>query len=115
MDTMTALPVFYSLSSPVRLDMFRLLVRAAPDGLVAGDIAAALKLAPNNASFHLRNLQQGGLVTVTAEGRFLRYRARIESIRELIDFLGAECCDGQPERCGLPVMTTCCPTSTETP
>lgn len=114
MDTLTALPVFYSLSSPLRLNMFRLLVRAEPEGMVAGDIAVALTLAPNNASFHLKNLQQAGLVTVTPEGRFLRYRARVTAIGELIDFLGAECCDGQPEHCDLP-STSCCPTPAEKP
>lgn len=113
MNNSDALRRFDSLSAPLRLDLFRLLVRAAPGGMVAGELAAALALAPNKASFHLKNLQQAGLISVTAEGRFLRYRARITAISELIDFLGAECCAGQPGHCDLPI--TCHPQTSESP
>ena len=42
MDKTTATTVFESLASGVRLDVFRLLVKQGPEGLVAGEIAAAL-------------------------------------------------------------------------
>ena len=56
MDKNTAVIVFESLASGVRLDIFRLLVRAAPAGCVAGQIAAELQLPPTNLSFHLKAL-----------------------------------------------------------
>jgi DNA-binding transcriptional ArsR family regulator len=96
MDQQTALPVFECLSSSVRLDVFRLLVRAGPDGVVAGDIAAALKVAPSSLSFHLRTLSQAGLVGVEQEGRFLRYRANLSMITDVIGFLTQNCCGGAP-------------------
>ena len=37
-----ATTVFESLASGVRLDIYRLLVKAVPDGMVAGEIGAAL-------------------------------------------------------------------------
>ena len=99
MEKAAALAVFESLASGIRLDVYRLLVRKGPDGLVAGEISAALDLPPTNTSFHLKTLSQAGLVSVEQEGRFQRYRANLSPMRELIAYLTAECCDGMPERC----------------
>jgi len=99
MDKTAAIPIFESLASGIRLDIYRLLVRAVPDGMVAGDIAAVLQMAPNGASFHLKTLTQAGLLLVTQEGRFQRYRANLGLMTELIDYLTAECCAGNPEQC----------------
>lgn len=105
MNTLTATPLLESLASAVRLEIFRLLVRHGQDGMVAGAIASELDIPPTNLSFHLKALTQASLLTVTAEGRFQRYRANLEVMRELLDFLSAECCHGQPEQCGLPACT----------
>ena len=94
MDKTTAVTVFESLASGVRLDIFRLLVRAAPDGCVAGQIAAELDLPPTNLSFHLKALTQSRLLTVEQEGRYLRYRANTTLMFGLVDYLTAECCSG---------------------
>ncbi|CAI08964.1 ArsR/SmtB family transcription factor [Aromatoleum aromaticum] len=99
MDQKSALAVFESLSSGVRLDVFRLLVKAEPTGVVAGEIASALDVAPSSLSFHLRTLTQAGLLTVEQEGRFLRYRANLSLMAEVIGFLTENCCAGVPERC----------------
>ncbi len=99
METSTATNIFESLSSGVRLDVYRLLVKRGAEGMVAGDIASALKLPPTNMSFHLKALSQAEMVSVTQEGRFQRYRANIPLILDLIAYLTAECCDGQPEQC----------------
>ena len=101
MDKTTAITVFESLAASVRLDVFRLLVQQGPQGLVAGEIAAALDLPATNLSFHLKALTQSGLLAVTQEGRFQRYRANLSPMRELIAYLTAECCDGLPELCGV--------------
>lgn len=53
MDKITATSVFESLASGVRLDVFRLLIKTGPQGLVAGEIAATLQLPATNISFHL--------------------------------------------------------------
>jgi ArsR family transcriptional regulator len=94
-----AVTVFESLSSGIRLDAYRLLVREGKDGMVAGEIAAALDVPPTNLSFHLKAMTQAGLVTVEQQGRFQRYRANFPLIRELIGYLTDECCAGHPEQC----------------
>ena len=109
MDKFTAAKLFESLASGVRLDVYRLLVRHGLDGLVAGAIAAELDIPPTNLSFHLKALTQAGLLTVTQEGRFQRYRANIALMLELIAYLSAEYCAGQPEQCASLRAASPCP------
>ncbi len=99
MKKQAATEIFESLSSGIRLDIYRLLVRTGPDGMVAGDIAAKLELPATNLSFHLKALTQAGLAAVTQEGRYQRYRANIPLMFELIAYLTDECCSGHPEKC----------------
>ncbi len=99
MEKNTATAVFESLSSGLRLDVFRLLVRKGEQGIVAGEIATTLDIPPTNLSFHLKALTQAGLLTVQQEGRFQRYRANIPLMLDLITYLTEECCAGHPEQC----------------
>ena len=99
MDTSSAVKIFESLSSGIRLEIYRLLVRTGPAGLVAGEIGAALALPPTNLSFHLKALTQSQMLSVVQEGRFLRYRANLALMQDLIAYLTAECCSGHPELC----------------
>ena len=99
MEKSNATAVFESLASAIRLDIYRLLVRKGPEGLVAGEIASALDLPSTNLSFHLKALTQARLTTVAQEGRFQRYRANMPLMLELIAYLTAECCAGHPEQC----------------
>lgn len=109
MEKETATKIFEALSSGVRLDVFRLLVRMANDGMVAGEIASTLDIPPTNLSFHLKAMTQTGLLTVTQEGRFQRYRANIPVMLDIVAYLSDECCMGRPEQC-VPSSTVvnCC-------
>ena len=102
MEKRIAIAAFESLSSSIRLDVFRLLVRTGPDGMVAGEIGTALRVPPTNLSFHLKALTQAGLLTVVQEGRFQRYRASHPLMQDLIAYLTEECCSGHPELCARP-------------
>ncbi len=94
MNTKKAVTVLEALSSEARLDVFRLLVKHAPDGLVAGDIARKLDIPPTTLSFHLKAISHTGLITMEREGRYLRYRASIPMMDEFIEYLVAQCCLG---------------------
>ena len=111
MDKNTAISVFESLASGIRLDIYRLLVRTGPQGLVAGEIASALDIAPTNLSFHLKALTHANLLGATQEGRFQRYRANMALMQDLITYLTEECCAGHPEQCALACDTPQCTTS----
>lgn len=99
METRIASKIFEALSADVRLDLFRLLVKNAPEGLVQGEIAKQLDLPTTNLSFHLKAIVQSGLVTVEREGRFMRYKANIPLMLETIAYLTSECCANHPEEC----------------
>lgn len=109
MEKSTAITIFESLSSGVRLDIFRLLVKKGAEGMVAGEIAATLDVPPTNLSFHLKALTQARLLTVEQEGRFQRYRANLPLMFDLVAFLTEECCAGRPEQCAdMRVAFSCC-------
>lgn len=99
MNKSTATNLFESLSSGIRLDIYRLLVKYGLDGLVAGQIATTLDMPSTNLSFHLKEMTHSGLLSVEQEGRFQRYRANIPLMLDLIAYLTEECCAGQPEMC----------------
>lgn len=88
------------MASPIRLEIYRLLVAAEPTGNVAGQIANQLAIPPSNLSFHLKALVAVDLLIVAQEGRFLRYRANLSLMDSVIWYLTSECCHGVPARCG---------------
>jgi ArsR family transcriptional regulator, arsenate/arsenite/antimonite-responsive transcriptional repressor len=94
-----ALAALAALAQDNRLDVFRLLVEAGRQGLPAGAVAEALKLAPNTLTFHFDRLRDAGLVTVRRDGRSMIYAARFETMNALITYLTENCCRGRAEEC----------------
>lgn len=115
MDKLSAIAVFESLSSGVRLDIYRLLVKTGPQGMVAGEIATTLAVPPTNLSFHLKALTNARLLSVVQEGRFQRYRANLALMQELIAYLTEECCAGHPEQCAEICQPPSCQQTTPSP
>lgn len=101
MEISHATDILSALAQETRLEIFRHLVRQGPDGLAAGDIGAALSLAPATLSFHLNSLRHAGLVVARREGRQIFYAVRYETISELMGFLVENCCQGHPEACAF--------------
>lgn len=91
--------MFEALSSEVRLDVYRLLVKYGDSGLVAGEIATELEIPNTNLSFHLKALVHAEMIFVEQEGRFLRYKANLDLMLSLVEFLTEECCFNNPEHC----------------
>jgi ArsR family transcriptional regulator, arsenate/arsenite/antimonite-responsive transcriptional repressor len=94
MKNSDALSSLAALAQENRLDVFRLLVQAGPEGMPAGEVADALDLAPNNLTFHFDRLREAGLVTVRRDGRSMIYAARFVVMNDLIGFLTDNCCQG---------------------
>ncbi len=94
-----AVSALAALAQDSRLDVFRLLVQAGPEGMAAGRVADALGLAPNTLTFHFDRLRDAGLVTVRREGRSMIYAARFETMNALLAFLTENCCQGAREAC----------------
>lgn len=99
MESKKASMIFEALSSDMRLDLFRLLVKNAPDGLVAGEISRQLAIPSTNLSFHLKAIVRSGLADVEREGRFMRYKANIPLMLDIVGYLTSECCSNDPDQC----------------
>jgi ArsR family transcriptional regulator len=97
-----ALAGLAALAQENRLDTFRLLVQAGPDGMPAGEVAAALGLPPNTLTFHFDRLREAGLVTVRREGRSMIYAARYDAMNGLLAYLTENCCQGAAAKCTTP-------------
>src|SRR6187549_1229181 len=109
MEKTDAVAALAALAQDNRLDVFRLLVQAGPEGLPAGQVADALDLAPNTLTFHLDRLREAGLVTVRRDGRSMIYAAQFETMNGLLGFLTENCCQGAAEKCAPAV---CMPAKT---
>jgi ArsR family transcriptional regulator, arsenate/arsenite/antimonite-responsive transcriptional repressor len=103
MEKIDAVAALAALAQDNRLDVFRLLVEAGPEGMPPGEIASALKLAPNTLTFHFDRLRMAGLVTVRRDGRSMIYAARFERMNALLSYLTENCCKGVPDTCAAAV------------
>jgi len=99
MEKVDAVSALSALAQEHRLEIYRLLVQAGPDGIAAGEVASAVGIAPNTLSFHLDRLRHAGLVSVARQGRSLIYAARYETMTNLLGYLTENCCGGLPELC----------------
>jgi ArsR family transcriptional regulator len=110
MDVTRALTGLSALAHDGRLAIFRLLVKAGPDGMAAGDIARRLATAPNTMSAQLLVLSNAGLIRARREGRSIIYAVDFDRMGALLLFLTKDCCGGRPEICApLADAVTCCP------
>lgn len=99
MDTSELMGAFGALAQETRLQVFRLLLNAGPEGLPAGEVARRLGTPHNTMSTHLAILARAGLARSRRDSRQVIYAVELEGVRGLVAFLVQECCGGQPERC----------------
>jgi len=99
MEKSDVIAALAALAQDNRLDVFRLLVKAGPEGLAAGHVAKMLGLPPNTLSFHFDRLRQAGLIAVRRESRSMIYTAQFGTMNGLVDFLTENCCKGVADEC----------------
>jgi DNA-binding transcriptional ArsR family regulator len=111
MDMTLAVAGLSALAHDGRLAIFRLLVKAGPDGVAAGDIARKLGTAPNTMSAQLLVLANAGLIQARRDGRSILYAVDFDRMGELLLFLTRDCCGGRPEICAplAATVNSCCP------
>jgi DNA-binding transcriptional ArsR family regulator len=114
MESSDAIDRLSALAHSGRLAVFRLLVKAGPEGVPAGEIARALATPANTMSTQLAILSRTGLIRSRRESRSVIYSADYDSISRLIGFLVQDCCQGRPEVCApLLQAVACCPPVSE--
>lgn len=84
--------MFSAMGTEARLRIMQLLLSAHPYGLVAGEIQEELDIPASTLSHHLDKLKAEDLVSVRRESTFLHYTANTEALRDLLQFLYAQCC-----------------------
>ena len=84
-----------ALAQPVRLQVFRCLVVAGPEGLTPGALVEAIGVPATSLSFHLKELTHAGLVSQERQGRHLIYRAAFDRMNALLGYLTQNCCQGE--------------------
>jgi len=84
--------MFSAMGTEPRLRIMQLLLSAHPEGLVVSEIQDELEIPGSTLSHHLDKLRNEDLVQVERKGTFLRYSANTEALREILQFLYAECC-----------------------
>jgi DNA-binding transcriptional ArsR family regulator len=110
MEDKSAIEALSALAHSGRLAAFRLLVRAGPDGVPAGEIARALATPANTMSTQLAILARSGLIRSRRDSRSVIYSADYARITGLLGFLMEDCCQGRPEICApLSAKASCCP------
>jgi ArsR family transcriptional regulator len=110
MEMETAIKRLSAIAQESRLEVFRLLVKAGPEGMAAGDVARRLGVPANTLSAQLLLLSNAGLIRARREGRSIIYAIAFDAMRDLLVFLTEDCCGGRAEMCAplADIAVRCC-------
>ncbi|MEO1252032.1 MAG: metalloregulator ArsR/SmtB family transcription factor [Pseudomonadota bacterium] len=100
MEIDDAVVAFSALAQPTRLAILKRLIAAGPGGETAGGLADGVGAPAPTISFHLKELVRAGLIQARRNGRRRIYAADYGGVRDLIDYLLADCCGGDRRLCG---------------
>ena len=106
MQNQDATAAFNALGHELRLNVFRLIVQRAGQGITPSELVELLGIPAATLSFHLKELSHAGLIHARRDGRRLIYSPAFEFMNALIGFLSENCCDGAP--CVLSGPSTIC-------
>jgi ArsR family transcriptional regulator len=110
MELENAIKRLSALAQDSRLEVFRLLVKAGPEGRAAGAIARELDVPANTLSAQLLVLSNAQMLRARREGRSIIYSVNFETMRDLLLFLTEDCCGGRAEICAplVKLGAACC-------
>lgn len=94
MEAGTVIRALGALAQEHRLAVFRLLVKAGPDGMPAGALADAIGVPASSMSFHLAQLANAGLVNQRRQSRSIIYSTDYDAMKGLMAYLMENCCGG---------------------
>ncbi|HEY4340710.1 MAG TPA: metalloregulator ArsR/SmtB family transcription factor [Steroidobacteraceae bacterium] len=99
MKVLDVVKALAALAQESRLAIFRLLVKRGPAGFTPSIISQRLAIPGPTLSFHLKELQNAGLLSARREGRSLYYAVRFDRMKGLVEFLTDECCSQSDTAC----------------
>lgn len=80
------------LGHPIRLSIYKSVVKAGYQGVAVGGLQEELGIPGSTLSHHISSLASAGLISQRREGRTLFCVAEYECLESVIDFLQDECC-----------------------
>jgi ArsR family transcriptional regulator len=92
MENEIAAKMLAELGQNTRLSIFRYLVKTGSGGAPVGEIQAKLNVPGSTLSHHINRLVSVGLIHQVRESRTLYCVPQFGVLKELIEFLLAECC-----------------------
>ena len=98
MEISNIVSILSSLAHESRLQIFRQLVQAGPNGLTPGYLSEELAMPAATLSFHLKELHQSNLLEKNKQGRYIRYSANYRTMDKLIFDLTENCCGNENQR-----------------
>jgi DNA-binding transcriptional ArsR family regulator len=105
MESSLAVKRLSALAQESRLEVFRHLIQAGPQGLAAGEIARRTGAPANTLSAQLAVLANAGLVASRRDGRSIIYAADYRNMSDLLLYLMEDCCQG---RCAPAALARLC-------
>lgn len=92
MNIENAAQTLKELGHPIRLAVFKQLVKAGHEGLSVGDIQEKLAIPNSTLSHHIAKLVSVDLIKQKRDGRTLFCTPQFNKLNDLIQFLIDECC-----------------------
>jgi ATP-dependent Clp protease ATP-binding subunit ClpC len=83
-----------ALGNEARLGILKLLLKALPGELSAGDIARETGIPGSTLSHHLDRLRRDDLVKSRRDRQWIWYQANTATLSSLLNFLYHDCCAG---------------------
>ena len=92
MKTEIAAKIFKELGHPIRLSIYKSVVKAGYQGTAVGRLQGQLGIPGSTLSHHISSLASAGLISQRREGRTLYCVAEYQCLEGVIGFLQDECC-----------------------
>jgi len=89
-----------ALGNPIRLTIFRTLIKAGKGGANMGILQREAAIPASTLTHHIQRLVRAGLVHQSRKSRELICRADYGRMENLVTYLNAECCQGLPDGAG---------------
>ena len=94
----TAANILAKIGNPTRLRIVRLMVRAGDDGLAVGSIQKKLGIPASTLTHHISHLKSAGVIHQERQQATLICKMNYQLLRDLVDYLTAECCADELSR-----------------
>ncbi|MEC7308860.1 ArsR/SmtB family transcription factor [Vibrio gigantis] len=92
MDLEVVAKALKELGHPIRLNIYKSVVKAGYQGIAVGGLQEELDIPGSTLSHHISSLASAGLISQRREGRTLFCVAEYECLEGVIGFLQDECC-----------------------